>query len=120
MKSLYVQQPASRMQGVTRKTYLYCNWSGVVHQSKEKIIERLRYKVHVKRIEYCTAYMYMTVTEYTITKKVKVPYCNHHSGNHNTEICHLRVPEETKNVIAAKLAEGVSILTKYLMILETM
>ena len=63
----------------------------------------------------------MTVTEDTvITKNVKVSYC-HHSGNHNNpEICHLRVPEETKNVIAAKLAEGVSILTKYLMILETM
>ena len=50
----------------------------------------------------------MTVTEDTITKMIKVSYCCHHS-NHEPEICHLRVPEEVKNVVAAKLAEGVTI-----------
>ena len=50
----------------------------------------------------------MTVTEDTITKKIKVSYCSHHS-NHEPEICHLRVPEEVKNVVTAKLVEGVTI-----------
>ena len=49
----------------------------------------------------------MTVTEDTITK-INVFYCSHHS-NPEPEICHLRVPEEVKNVVAAKLAEGVAI-----------
>ena len=49
----------------------------------------------------------MTVIEDTITK-VKVTYCSHHS-NHKPEICCLRVPNEVKNVVTAKLAEGVMI-----------
>ena len=50
----------------------------------------------------------MTVSEDTITKRVTVWYCKHHSS-HDPEICHLLIPEETKLSIAAKLQSGVSI-----------
>ena len=55
---------------------------------------------------YCTAHM--TVSEDTVTKQVTFLYCNHHKC-HETEICHLPIPEETKLSIAAKLQSGVSI-----------
>ena len=105
-KSFYVQHSASRMQGINRKTYLYCNRSGIVRQSKGQRHRASKVQGSCKLNEYCTAHM--TVTENTITKKIKVSYCSHHS-NHEPEICHLRVPEEVKNVVAAKLAEGVTI-----------
>ena len=104
-KSSYVQHSASRMQGVNRKSYLYCHRSGIV-RSEGKGLRALKTQGSCKMNEFCTAHM--TVTEDTITKKVKVSYCSHHS-NHEPEICHMKVPEDVKNIVAAKLAEGVSI-----------
>ncbi|XP_011408853.1 PREDICTED: uncharacterized protein LOC105315802 [Amphimedon queenslandica] len=105
-KSFYVKNSASRMQGLNRKSYYYCNRSGVVRQSKEKRQRAPKVQGSCKTNEYCTAHM--TVIEDTITKMVKVTYCSHHS-NHKPEVCHLRVPDKVKNAVAAKLAEGVTI-----------
>ena len=104
-KSSYVQHSASHMQGVNRKSYLYCHRSGIV-RSEGKGLRALKTQGSCKMNEFCTAHM--TVTEDTITKKVKVSYCSHHK-NHEPEICHMKVPEDVKNIVAAKLAEGVSI-----------
>ncbi|XP_019850332.1 PREDICTED: uncharacterized protein LOC105312207 [Amphimedon queenslandica] len=101
-----VKNSASCMLGLNRKSYYYCNRSGMVRQSKGKHQRAPKVQGSCKTNEYCTAHM--TVIEDAITKKVKVTYCSHH-GNHKPEICHLRVPDEIKNVVAAKLAEGVTI-----------
>ena len=55
---------------------------------------------------FCTAHM--KVSEDTITGKVTVSYCKNHTG-HDLEICHLRIPTETKLWIASKLQMGVTV-----------
>uniref|UniRef100_A0A1X7T567 Uncharacterized protein n=1 Tax=Amphimedon queenslandica TaxID=400682 RepID=A0A1X7T567_AMPQE len=74
---------------------------------KRNVRELSRFKVPVKQMN-TVLHAHMTVIEDFITKMVKVTYCSHHS-NHKPEVCHLRVPDEVKNAVAAKLAEGVTI-----------
>ena len=48
----------------------------------------------------CTAHM--KVHHNKVTDKVDVEYCNYHH-NRNTEIAHLRIPDDTRHAIAAQL-----------------
>ena len=50
----------------------------------------------------------MKVHHNKVTDKVDVEYCNYHH-NRNTEIAHLRIPDDTRHAIAAQLQNGISI-----------
>ena len=107
----YVQKCASHTCDDIQVWYLYCNRSGV-YCTKSDGKRSLKAQGSSKLGEFCIAHM--KVQKNTLTNKVTVQYVNtHHNHNPDADIQHLRIPEDLKQSIAAKLMQGVS-MTKIL------
>ena len=110
-KTSYVQKCASRTCDDIQLWYFYCNRSGV-YRTKSDGIRTLKTQGSSKLGEFCTAHM--KVQKSKLTNKITVQYVStHHNHNPDTDIQHLRIPEDLKQSIAAKLIQGVS-MTKIL------
>lgn len=101
----------SRKRGIkttsTRKVhYFVCNRSGkVVRKAPEERKRALKIQGTCKVYSTCTAFMNAFCSLHDGC--VHVIYCTDHIG-HELELCHLRLSDDIKNLIAAKLREGVS------------
>ena len=103
--SLYVQKTAVKQCGNNKHTYLYCNRSGTC-KPKGGGKRLMKSQGTCKMGEPCTSYM--KVCEQTDTGLVSIEYCGNHSG-HECRLAHLKIPEDVRSMIAAKLQLGVNI-----------
>ena len=103
--SLYVQHLGSRVRGNTTWWYFYCNRSG--HYNPRGSGRRmLKSQGSSKMGETCSAHL--KVERNDTTGHVTAHYCStHHS--HKKQIAHLKIPEQVRLNIAAKLHQGVVI-----------
>ena len=104
-KSSYVQQCAYKSFGNNWHWYYYCNHAGK-YAAKGKCIRQLKRQGSGKIGNQCTAHM--AVTQNLSTNQVMVEYCATHN-RHEKEVAHLRMSNELKMKLAAKLQQGVSI-----------
>ena len=104
--SSYVRQcaPQTTSSGTVKRHYYYCHRSGK-YSSKATGSWHLKVQGSCKVGDVCTAHI--KVSHNLITNAVHVEYCfTHHS--HETNLAHLKMPDDLKTMIAAKLQEGVS------------
>ena len=88
--------------------YYYCNRSGK-YRSTTTGKRMTKLQGSSKLDEYCTAYMRVSQSQ-SCHANVLVEYCSTHCNHTPSEdIGHLRMPEELRMRIAAKLHQGVSI-----------
>lgn len=80
-RSLYVQHSASRMHELNRKIYYNCNRSEFF-KNRGSHLRSLKVQGSSKSGHVCTAHL--TLSEDTVTGKVTVSYCKHHT-NHEQE-----------------------------------
>ena len=104
-KSYFVRNSSSKICGSNKFYYYYCNRSGS-YKGKGSGKRQLKIQGSCKTGKTCIAHL--KVTENLQTQMISVQYCSTHS-NHHLELCHLPVPKTTKQLIAMKLQEGVSI-----------
>ena len=103
--SSYVQQCSAQARANTCIWYFYCNQSGV-YQSKGLRKRALKLQGSCKLGEFCTAHISQNKSGGNVTIK----YCpTHHNHEPRNDISHLRLPENERLSIAAKLMQGVTI-----------
>ena len=84
--------------------YYYCNRSGT-YFSKGKGKRGLKIQGSSKINSHCTSFI--RVKKFDDDGTVQVEMCEHHT--HEVELAHLPIPQSTKEMVAAKLADGVTI-----------
>lgn len=99
----FVQQCGSKRRNGKEYTYYYCNRHGN-YRPKGSGNRAVKSQGTCKIGEPCTAYMKAITC--SSTGKVSIEYCTNH--NHENTIAHLRIPQDTRVSIAAKLQDGVS------------
>ena len=104
-QSFYVQHCGSCVRGTVTWWYFYCNRSGH-YQPKGSARRMLKSQGSSKIGNICTAHM--KVQQVNATGYVTVHYCSSHHS-HEKEIAHLRIPENVRLSVAAKLKQGVTI-----------
>ena len=102
--SYYVRDSSAKVHGLL-KHYFYCNRSGN-YESKGHTKRQLKLQGSCKTASTCIAHI--KVVQNTSTDEVAVEYCSIHNS-HDTNLCHLPVPQDIKLLIAAKLQDGVSL-----------
>ena len=103
--AMYVQNTGVKKIGNVHHTYLYCNRSGA-YEPKGQGKRFIKSQGTCKIGEVCTSYM--KVCQNVDSGRVSVEYCGNHRG-HQCMLAHLRIPEDVRSMIAAKLQLGVDI-----------
>ena len=99
-QSSFVQRTGTKRSTITEVTYFYYNRQGMY--SPQGLGKRM---TTCKLGKPCTAYI--KCTKYVKTNSVSIEYCTVHS--HETEIRHLRITDDLRQSIAAKLQMGIPI-----------
>lgn len=102
--SLYVLHSAPQKRADHSCYYYYCNRSGV-YNSKGKGKRALKLQGSSKIGGHCVAYI--RARKYTSSGHVEAEICDHHL--HEPQLAHIPLPETTRQMIAAKLHDGVAI-----------
>ena len=103
-QSSFVQRTGTKRSTITEVTYFYCNRQGMY--SPQGLGKRMTKKKGTCKLgKPCTAYI--KCTKYVKTNSVSIEYCTVHS--HETEIRHLRITDDLRQSIAAKLLMGIPI-----------
>ncbi|KAJ8272460.1 hypothetical protein GJAV_G00089310 [Gymnothorax javanicus] len=87
------------------KLYYYCNRSGVF-KSKGQDKRSLKSQGSSKIGRCCAAFIVATISKSTSHVSVEYSFC--HTG-HSMTMAHMRISDESKAEIAAKLSKGVTI-----------
>jgi hypothetical protein len=104
--SFYVQHRAPCTSTEAKVWYFYCNRSGK-YQSKGDGQRTLKTQGSSKLGMFCSAHM--RVMQKLSSEKVSVEYCcTHYNHEPDKDIAHLRMPEQLRLSIAAKLTQGVT------------
>ena len=103
-QSSFVQHSGTKRSTTAEVTYLYCNRHGTYHpKGHDKRMTKM--KGTNKLGSPCTAFIKCTKDDKT--EMVTIEYCTVHS--HDTEIGHLRITNDLRESIAAKLHTGIPI-----------
>ena len=106
--TFYVQHraPCTTSTGV-QVWYFYCNRSGK-YKAKGEGKRALKTQGSSKIGKFCSSHM--KVRQSLSAEKVSVEYCcTHHNHEPDEDIAHLRMPEQLRLSIAAKLTQGITI-----------
>ena len=103
--SSYTQACAPQTYGDNQHWYYYCNRSGK-YQPKGHGQRQIKSQGTCKTGEQCIAHIKATVD--ALSGQVVVKYCATHH-NHDIRLAHLRMSNETRMNVTAKLQQGVSI-----------
>ena len=99
-----MQKCAPKASGDHEVWYYYCNRAGI-YQTRGTGKRQLKTQGSAKVGEQCTAHM--RASKNLVSGHVDVQYCSTHH-NHDTRLGHLRLPEEDRLQIAAKIQQGVT------------
>ena len=102
--SWYVQHCAPLDINGKEHWYFYCNRSGKYSQ-RGKGERGMKSQGTSKTISHCSAHI--KAIRDIKTDQVSVQYTSTHY-NHNTQLCHLRIPNSTRMMIASKLKKGIT------------
>ena len=103
-KSYYVKKSGNKISSNNEYFYFYCNRSGIfAPRGRGKRVMKSQGSSKCGKV--CSSYI--KGCQGTTTLHVLVEYCSSHC-NHKQEIAHLPIPDNIKDMIAAKLQIGVN------------
>ena len=103
--SSYVKHSSSKTYGESEHYYYYCNRTGI-YIGKGEGKRQLKTQGSSKINMHCIAHM--KAVHNIKTDAVNVQYCATHN-THSIQLAHLRMSEETRNRIALKLQQGITV-----------